>query len=39
LPVTEKISREILTLPMYPSLTEDEISYIVDEIKDFYDTE
>ncbi|MAF85436.1 MAG: aminotransferase DegT [Dehalococcoidales bacterium] len=36
LPVTEKISRQVLTLPMYPSLTEDEIDYITDEIAAFF---
>jgi len=39
LPITEKVSNEILALPMYPGLTEDEMSYTVDEIKNFYDNE
>lgn len=36
LPITEKTSQQILTLPMYPSLTEDEIYYITDEIATFF---
>lgn len=36
LPVTEKMSREVLTLPMYPSLTEEEIDYIADKVIDFF---
>lgn len=35
-PVTEKVSSEILSLPMFPELTEDQIVYVVDTIKDFY---
>jgi perosamine synthetase len=33
LPVTEEISKQILTLPMYPTLTKEEMKYIVEEIK------
>lgn len=29
LPVTEKISNEIVTLPMHPNLTESEVNYII----------
>jgi perosamine synthetase len=36
LPVTEKVSREVLTLPIYPSLVEEEINYIVDNVIDFF---
>ena len=35
LPVTEDISQQVLTLPMYPSLTEGEIDYVTGEIADF----
>jgi len=35
LPVTEKISQQVLTLPMYPSLTKDEINFISDSIDEF----
>lgn len=36
LPITERISQQVLTLPMYPSLTEDEINYIADEVAAFF---
>jgi len=35
LPVTEEISKQVLTLPMYPSLTKKEIDYIVEETETF----
>ncbi|MDR2018114.1 MAG: DegT/DnrJ/EryC1/StrS family aminotransferase [Syntrophobacterales bacterium] len=35
-PVAEKAAREIITLPMYPSLTEDEVQYVSQTIRDFY---
>jgi perosamine synthetase len=35
LPTTEKISQEILTIPMYPSLRKDEIIFISDSINEF----
>lgn len=35
LQVTEKMSRKVLTLPMYPILTRDEINYINDKIDAF----
>jgi len=36
LPVTEEISRQVLTLPMYPSLTTEEMNYIAEETKVFF---
>lgn len=36
LPVTNRIAAEILSLPMYAELSEDEIRYVADSIKDFY---
>jgi perosamine synthetase len=33
LPVTEEISKQILTLPMYPTLAKEEMKHIVEEIK------
>jgi len=36
LPVTEKISQEILSIPVYPELEDKEIDYIIDRIKKFY---
>ena len=35
-PITEKVASEILSLPMFPQLTEEQIDYIVGKIKDFY---
>jgi len=35
LPITEAVSKEVLTLPIYPSMTDDEISYIITCIKEF----
>ena len=34
LPVTEKISKELFSLPLYPSLTEEKQHYIVDAIRE-----
>jgi len=36
LPITEKISESVLTLPMYPDLKRKEIDFIVKEIKNFF---
>ena len=38
LPVTERLSGEVLTLPMYPALSFDEMDYIVNSIKEFMET-
>ena len=35
LPITEKVSKHILTLPMYPELTTTEMDYIVEQIKNY----
>ena len=37
LPITEKTFRQVLTLPMYPTLTQSQMDYIVDKIKSFYE--
>lgn len=34
-PVTEKLANRILSLPMYPELTKDEIFYIIEQVNDF----
>jgi len=36
LPVTEDISQQVLTLPMYPLLADEEIDRIVTEVTDFF---
>ncbi len=37
-PVTEQVVGEILSLPMYAELTEEQISMVVEAMKDFYST-
>ena len=37
LPITEKISQQILTLPLYPSMTLDEKNYLIDSIDEFFE--
>lgn len=36
LPVTERVSSQIIALPMYPQMTEPEINFIADMISDFF---
>jgi len=36
-PVSEKLSRQILSLPMYPELSEEEIKYISLQIRSFFE--
>jgi dTDP-4-amino-4,6-dideoxygalactose transaminase len=35
-PVTEAAARDVLSLPMYPELTADQITIVADAIRDFY---
>lgn len=37
-PVTEKLSDKALTLPMYASLTTDEMYYVASSVKDFMES-
>ena len=37
LPVTEKVAEEVLSLPLYPYLTEEEVRYVIKVIKEFYE--
>jgi dTDP-4-amino-4,6-dideoxygalactose transaminase len=39
LPVTEKIAREIISLPMYPELSEEELQYVCDCVEQFVESE
>jgi dTDP-4-amino-4,6-dideoxygalactose transaminase len=39
LPVTEKVAKEIISLPMYPELRIDQINYICDCIREFTESE
>lgn len=36
LPITEKMSEQVLTLPLYPTLTMKEIDYITGSVEDFF---
>ena len=36
LPKTEQISAEVLSLPMYPELTNEEVEIVIDSIKNFF---
>ena len=36
LPATERLSQQVLSLPMYPTLTEDDINGIASEIENFF---
>jgi len=36
LPVTEKMAAEIVRLPLYPELTNEEVNYVIACVKDFY---
>lgn len=37
LPITEKISDEVLTLPLYPNMLQEEREYLVDSISEFFE--
>ncbi|MGQ9509928.1 MAG: DegT/DnrJ/EryC1/StrS family aminotransferase [Thermodesulfobacteriota bacterium] len=37
-PITEKVAFEILSLPMFPTLTSEQINYVVEKITEFYKT-
>lgn len=36
LPVTERVSSEVLTIPMYPHMTEEELEYLSESIIEFF---
>lgn len=36
LPVAEKYAKEVLSLPMYPEMAEEDIQYVCNNIKEFY---
>ena len=35
-PVSEKLADEILSIPVYPELTDEQLNYIVDAIEQFF---
>jgi len=37
LPRVEKVSQEILSLPIYPELKDEEVDYLIEAIKDFFE--
>ena len=37
LPKTEQISGQVLTLPLYPNMTKDEIDYLTNSISEFFE--
>ncbi len=36
LPITEKVSKEIVSLPIYPELEKNEVDCVIDKIREFY---
>jgi len=38
LPVTEKIAKHVLTLPIYPNMTSEEKEYLTDSVIEFFET-
>jgi dTDP-4-amino-4,6-dideoxygalactose transaminase len=38
LPITERLAGEVISLPMYPELTDEQVDYVAKCIKDFYGT-
>lgn len=37
LPYTEKLAKEVISLPIYPELTQEQIKYTIDCVRSFYD--
>lgn len=37
LPLTEQLAKEVISLPMYPELTNQQIEYVIDCVKNFYE--
>jgi dTDP-4-amino-4,6-dideoxygalactose transaminase len=38
LPVTERVAPRILSLPIYPEITTEQVSYVCDIVEDYYET-
>ena len=36
LPVSEQMAKEVLSLPIYPELTDSQLTLVVETIRDFY---
>ena len=39
LPITEDLSKSLLSLPMYPTLKKEEVLYVCEKINDFFESE
>lgn len=37
LPVTEALARRVISLPMYPELTREQVKFVCDQVRDFSD--
>jgi len=37
LPITEQISNEVLSLPMYPELSNEDVEFVIDSVRRFYE--
>jgi len=37
LPITEKVSQQVLTIPLYPNMTKEEKNYLIDSIAEFFE--
>ena len=38
LPITEKISQEVLTLPLYPNMTSEEKEYLIETVSSYFES-
>jgi len=36
LPITDRLAKEVISLPMYPELTDEQVQYVIKCVKDFY---
>lgn len=36
LPYTERLAEQVISLPMYPELTDEEVKYVIKSVKEFY---
>ena len=36
LPYTERLAEEVISLPMYPELTDEEVRYVIEQVRKFY---
>jgi aminotransferase EvaB len=36
LPVTEAVSNEVISLPMYPELSDEQVQYVIEKIRNYY---